>query len=241
MRKQIHTIPKYYQISRDIIAGIQSGKLAAGSQVPSENEIIEKYSVSNTTARKALQEIERDGWVTRIKGKGTYVLNNKVDRSVTRILGFTTNMIEAGREPSTKLLSLKRYNEDYAVTINRRQYFLKSPLCMIHRLRFADAIPMMVEKRFISLAFCPDIAEKDLECSLYEIYERDYRIQLTQVDQKLTAVMTDTEAMKAFGLSQPVPAFRVEGVTFCGKELILEIEDSLYRGDQYSFSVKAVR
>ena len=38
----------------------------------------------------------------------------------------------------------------------------------------------------------------------------------------------------------PIPAFRVEGVTFCGKEMILEMEDSIYRGDKYRFSVCAL-
>ncbi len=233
--------PKYYQISRDIIANIQKGRLITGSQVPSENEIIEKYGVSNTTARKALQEIEHNGWVTRIKGKGTYVTNNKVERSVTRILGFTVNMNEAGREPSTRLIQLKTLENNHTLTINRRQYVLRGPLCMIHRIRFADDIPMMVEKRYISLQFCPDIQEKDLEKSLYEIYENYYGLQLSQVDQKLSAVMTEPEEISYFDLVKPVPAFRVEGVTFCGKELILEMENSLYRGDMYSFSVKAVR
>lgn len=55
-------IPKYFQISRDIIGLIPSRDLVPGMQVPSENEIIRQYKVSNTTARKALQEIERAGW-----------------------------------------------------------------------------------------------------------------------------------------------------------------------------------
>ncbi len=223
------------------MAEIQSGRLTTGSQAPSENEIIEKYKVSNTTARKALQEIEREGWVTRIKGKGTYVLNNKVERSVTRILGFTANMREANRVPASKLLSLNVLQDDYPLTINRRQYILKGPLCRIHRLRFADQTPMMIEKRYISLHFCPDIQKLDLEGSLYEIYEKKYGLRLTQVDQMVSAVMMGVDEMVHFGLKQAVPAFRVEGITFCGRELILEMEDSLYRGDQYRFTVKATR
>jgi DNA-binding transcriptional regulator YhcF (GntR family) len=53
--------PKYFQISREIIGQIQGGEFATGSPVPSENEIIEKHRVSNTTARKALHELEKAG------------------------------------------------------------------------------------------------------------------------------------------------------------------------------------
>jgi GntR family transcriptional regulator len=37
---------------------------------------------------------------------------------------------------------------------------------------------------------------------------------------------------------KPVPAFRVEGVSFCGKDLIIEMEDSVYRGDMSRFAAK---
>src|SRR6185295_7497857 len=72
--------PKYFQIRQDIIAMVRGGGLSPGSPVPSENEIIEKYRVSNTTARKALHELEKEGWVTRVKGKGTFVRDYTVLR-----------------------------------------------------------------------------------------------------------------------------------------------------------------
>ena len=80
--------PKYFQISREIISLIQRGLLKPGTPVPSENEIIEKYRVSNTTARKALHELEKESWVTRVKGKGTFVRDYTVVRAINRIFGF---------------------------------------------------------------------------------------------------------------------------------------------------------
>jgi GntR family transcriptional regulator len=66
-------LPKYFLISQEIIQRIKKGELQPGMQVPSENQIIEQHRVSNTTARKALLEIEKSGWAVRIKGRGTYV------------------------------------------------------------------------------------------------------------------------------------------------------------------------
>jgi GntR family transcriptional regulator len=48
-------------------------------------------------------------------------------------------------------------------------------------------------------------------------------------------------ALKPFQVEKPIPAFRVEGASFCGKDLIIEMEDSVYRGDMYRFAAKAVR
>ena len=231
--------PKYYQISRHIIAAIRSGRLKPGMQIASENEIIKKYGVSNTTARRSLQEIERAGWGTRIKGKGTFVTERNVQRSATRILGFTRNMIEAGFTPFTKVLDARKVAKGYSGTINGRRYIMPGPVYKIHRLRFADDIPMMLEVRYISMKFCPDIAKHDFRSSLYEIYQNHYHLSLAEIQQNLGTVMIDAGTQRFFDVREPIPAFRVEGVTFCGKEMILEMEDSIYRGDKYRFSVCA--
>src|ERR1043165_3439590 len=142
--------PKYFQISREIMTLIQRGMLAPGQPVPSENEIIEKYQVSNTTARKALLELEKEGWVSRIKGKGTYVRDYTVVRAINRIFGFTNNMLEAGRKPNTKVTGFHLRNADHSQTINGKVFTLKGPYCEIERIRYADSIPMMYEIRYIS-------------------------------------------------------------------------------------------
>src|SRR3954454_22917538 len=231
--------PKYFQISREIISNIQSGSLPPGSPVPSENDIIEKYHVSNTTARKALHELEKEGWVNRVKGKGTFVRDFTVVRAINRIFGFTKNMMEAGRKPSTRLLGFHLRNEDHTQTINGRSFTLKGPFCEIERIRDADGMAMMKETRYISLGLCPDIHRRNLEQSLYQIFARDYGIHLTEINQMLSAVVLEGDALKPFQLQKPVPAFRVEGASFCGKDIIIEMEDAVYRGDIYRFAAKA--
>ena len=239
MNTDKYSPPKYFQISREIIGMIQLGNLLPGSPVPSENEIIEKFHVSNTTARKALHELEKEGWVNRVKGKGTFVKDQTVVRAINRIFGFTKNMVEAGRKPATRLIGFHLRDTDHTQTINGREFTLKGPYCEIERIRYADGIPMMKETRYISLGLCPDIHRKDLEQSLYDVFEKDYGIHLTEINQMLSAVVLEKEQLKHFNLEKPVPAFRVEGASFCGKNLIIEMEDAVYRGDMYRFAAKA--
>jgi GntR family transcriptional regulator len=231
--------PKYFQITRDIVSQIQNGDLRPGQPVPSENEIIEKYQVSNTTARKALHELEKESWVTRVKGKGTFVRDFTVVRVINRIFGFTKNMVEAGRKPATRLIGFHLRDNDHTQTINGREFTLKGPYCEIERIRYADSIPMMKETRYISLGLCPDTHRKNLEQSLYDVFEKEYGIHLTEINQMLSAVVLEKEQLKHFNLEKPVPAFRVEGASFCGKDLIIEMEDAVYRGDMYRFAAKA--
>ena len=233
-------LPKYYSISQEIIGLIRSGKLGPGMRIPSENEIIEKYGVSNTTARKALQELNAGRWVVKIKGKGTFVHTQDVVRSVDRILSFTRNMTEAGFKPSTKVLHSGVVRKGYSAMINGRRYSMEGPVFKTHRLRFADNVPMMLEVRYISLALCPGIEKLALTGSLYDIYRTKYGHELTEIHQMLSTYMLESEATTFFDLHGPVPGFLVDGVTFCGREIILEMEKSIYRGDRYTFAVRAV-
>jgi GntR family transcriptional regulator len=98
----------------------------------------------------------------------------------------------------------------------------------------------MVEVRYITQALCPEITEEKLEGSLYGIYERRYGLQLTEIHQMLSAIMIDAGVKEFFDLEEPIPGFLVDGVTFCGKEIILEMERSIYRGDKYRFAVRAL-
>lgn len=220
---------------------IQKGSLLPGMKVPSENEIINKYHVSNTTARKVLQEIEKAGYAIKIKGKGTFVQTRNVERSPTRILGFTRNMLEAGYKPATKVIATEILKSGYSATINNRWYALNGPVLCIKRLRLADEMPMMLEERYISMVLCPDIEKQDFSQSLYDMYENVYHLKLTEVNQMLSTVILDESDMQVyFKTEKPIPALRVDGVTFIGKEMILEMEQSFYRGDKYRFAVRAL-
>ncbi len=234
------SVPKYFAVSRRIIDRIRQGELKPGGRVPSENELITKYNISNTTARRVLAELEHAGWVTRIRGKGTFVRTRSVERSADKILSFTDNMIQAGMEPSTDVLDIRPMESGYSSTLNGRFFAMSGPVFAVKRLRFADGVPVMLETRYISRRFCPDVDTRDLAGSLYEIYERDYNLTLAEVHQSLSArVLTDRKTLGNFGLDEPVPALVVGGATFCGRNMIFEMEESLYRGDTYCFTVVA--
>ena len=234
-------LPKYFAIGQDLVDMIKHGDLLPGMKIPSENEIIKKYGVSNTTARKALQEMDYGGWVVKIKGKGTYVRKRGVVRSVDRILSFTKNMIEAGYTPSTKVLYQGLVDDGYSAIISGRRYSMPGPVFKLHRLRFADNVPMMLEVRYISTKLCPRIESLDVSGSLYEIYWDKYGLELTEVHQMLSTFMIESGVEGFFNIHEPIPGILVDGVTFCGREIILEMERSIYRGDKYSFAVRAMQ
>lgn len=239
MKTESH-VPMYFLISKEIIEKIKKKELKPGDRIISENEIIRNYEVSNTTARKVLQEIENQGYVKRVKGKGTFVRDNaKASRSVTKVLSFTKNMLQLGFTPNTKLLECTTEKAGITIIVNGRNYSINGPACKITRLRYADNEPVLKEIRYISTRFCPGIEKLDLKGSLYSIYENNYHLKITSIYQTLSAIIIDNEQLEDFEKDDIVPGFKVDGVTFCGKDLVLEIEESIYCGDFYKFNIEA--
>jgi len=226
-------------ITNEIISLIQTNKLAPGDKIPSENEIIKNYHVSNTTARKVLQEIENGGYVEKIQGRGTFVKDFVIERNASKILSFTRNMVERGLIPSTRLLETELIHKDFPITVNGNIYLIKKPVFKINRLRLANDIPMMHEIRYISLKYCPNVQQANLEESLYNIYRESCNLTISRIEQDLTAIFLEQDSKKLLQIDDNIPGILVEGVTFCGQGKLLEGERSIYRADKYKFSVHA--
>jgi len=63
---------KYYQIEEDIKNLILSEEIKPNDKLPSENKLSEQYGVSRQTVRKALSDLEAEGFVYAVHGSGTY-------------------------------------------------------------------------------------------------------------------------------------------------------------------------
>ena len=66
-------IPRYQLLKDALLRKIRSRQLVHGDLVLSEAALIEQFDVSSTTARRCLDELANEGYVYRVRGKGTFV------------------------------------------------------------------------------------------------------------------------------------------------------------------------
>lgn len=237
---------KFIAISDSIIEKIKTGELQPGDQIPSENELIKFFSISNTTARKALLEIESKGWAKRIKGKGTYVLNRTDDHHLIRTLGsiyatrrgFHDSLIAEGFTPKNIVLEKTILEDGISSEINGRHFIIDGPVLKLHQLRYADDLLIKDEVKYISLTLCPKINKIPTEVSYFKVYENNYRLKITEVQQTLGVTIMQPNTNN-FEISKPTPAFVLDSAVICTGEKVVEIERSYYHGDKYKFAIIA--
>jgi len=231
-------VPLYYQLKEELRKDILRGVFKEGDLIPSEREFAEKYHLSSTTIRRALNDLVHEDFLERKAGKGTFVRKQMVRRDLKKVLGFTANMMEMGLTPSTKVLDMEVVS---ANSFAREKMGLKrgAKVALIKRLRLANEIPMMLETRYIQEGICPGILRYDLSSSLWEVFEKRYGYKPHRHSQHLGVSYISGEAAKLLGLENGSVVFLIRGVTYIKDGRAIECEESLYRSDKYDLAFDA--
>lgn len=71
--------PIYDQIATQIKSLIISGELNEGDALPSMRLLAKELRISVITTKRAYEELEREGFIVSITGKGSYVASKNID------------------------------------------------------------------------------------------------------------------------------------------------------------------
>jgi GntR family transcriptional regulator len=228
-------IPVYCQLKNIILEKINSGEYGAGNPIPSERELSEALSISRMTVRQALNQLTSEGILYREKGKGTFVSKAKIEQR--NIMSFSETVAKRGLVPSTTVLKFEKIkpSDDIRNILmledNEMVYDLK-------RLRLANDIPVAIEESFIPEKYCLDLEKFDLQQSLYRILKEEYHYNLAYADNLIEAANTSGEAKKLLEITGSVPVLRIYCQYFTESGIKLYYEKSIYRSDNYKYSIR---
>lgn len=71
--------PIYEQITSQIKSAIMSGEMQPGEMLPSMRALAKSLHISVITAQKAYEDLQRDGFIETVTGRGTFVANTNKD------------------------------------------------------------------------------------------------------------------------------------------------------------------
>ena len=95
-------IPLYFQIKEMLLRDIHNGVYAMGDQIPTEYALQERYHVSRSTIRQALNELVNEGWLERKQSKGTFVTTPSESKNVFHSFEpFYSLVARSGKTPRT--------------------------------------------------------------------------------------------------------------------------------------------
>lgn len=229
--------PLYDQLV-DILTEKIEHEFRPGDLLPSERELSDRYSLSRTTVRLALQELERLGLVVRQHGRGTFVADRSAQTAnLMSTYSFSEQMREMGRHPETTILEFseieadKNLAEHMGCRIGERVYKLK-------RLRSADGMPLMVERTYLPVRKFLALKRPLLESkSLYAIIENDYREKIRVAEEEFFASIARPADARLLDIAENAPVLDLVRTTYSIDNEIVEYTLSVARADQFKYKV----
>jgi GntR family transcriptional regulator len=229
-------IPLYLQLM-DILIRKMEEEIGENGQLPSEREICQQYDLSRTTVRQAINELEKDGYIYKIHGKGTFVSPKKVNQELVKFYSFTEEMKKLGKVPISKVLSFEVLEADRKIS-NKLLVAEGSKIYCFSRLRIADDTPMMLETSFVPYDLFPGITKEALEqTALYEIFRDRFQTEITMAEEFFMPVMTVDQEANLLKMPSSIPSLRIERLTH-GIDRVLEYTNTIARGDKFKYHVR---
>lgn len=229
-------IPLYYQLMEIIIDEIETGKLKENDQIPSERELCEKYDISRATVRQAIQELEKEGYIYKQHGKGTFVSPKEFKQDLLHFYSFTEEMKKLGKNPTSKVVDFEVIESDAKVA-KKMNISLGDIVYKFTRLRLADQQPMMLETTYLLYHRFPNIKQSDLEQkALYDILTERFNVNFTKAEESFQPVNTRKHEAELLEYKENHPSMMIERITY-DKIGIIEYTVGIARGDRFKYRV----
>ncbi|MCI0690319.1 MAG: GntR family transcriptional regulator [Sporichthyaceae bacterium] len=230
--------PKYDQLKETLLAAIESA--SPGTPLPAERDLCERFAVSRTTVRQALQELESDGHILRHQGRGTFVARRKTSLAL-QMTSFNEDMRQRGMHPSSQLLSARQVPA--ATQIGS---FLglsaTAKVLRIERLRLADDEPMAVAVTYLPARRVKGLAGLlHAEASVYALLSQTYGIVPTDAEETFESVAASAEHAELLKTEIGAPLTLLTRRSWDGDGIPVEYARSHYRGDRYRFITRLHR
>jgi len=228
------TAPLYAQIRDMLRQKIQSGEFPPGTMIPAETELQRAFHVSRHTMRQALTALVEEGHLVRSRGRGTFVLQRRIEEPLPKLLSFTQEMRLRGAEPSTRVVKVAWVRPSPALreALQVREH---EQVLRIERVRCADGVPIAVTfshlPRWVNLT-----GREDFSGSLYEMLTR-MGIKFAKAFQFIEAGRASSRLARELNVPRGSPVLVLRRTLFADDGRAAEYVEGFYRADRYRYSI----
>lgn len=228
-------IPLYLQLKDLLASQISEGRFQPGNALPSERQLCDEFNVSRTTVREALRELNLQGLIRTVPGRGAFVTTSQFNVTVkVSLAGFTGDVRRQGMTPSSRLLSAGVVTSLAPAITEAMGLQPGDELVRIERLRMVNNVPLARQTIYLNHRLCPQILQYNLaEESVFQLLRDQYNLLLAQAQQQVYAALADLQEMELLNLTYPAAVLRAERTTFLDTGEVIEFALGTYCGEWY--------
>ncbi|MFC3419015.1 GntR family transcriptional regulator [Salinicoccus hispanicus] len=210
------------QVYNDLLTQIHNGFYNIGEKIPTEKELMEKYSISRSPVRDALKRLQNEGYINRIPKNGSIVIaSSRVNRTISYKGGFSKYFSENWDEIKTITLDISEVNDS---EIAEKLSLKNNNLLRLLRVRKYKGKPVFFLKTYYPIDFLSHVSEQDF----YEVNNlRDWiqskaSIQFKYTNETLESVEADRLVQNHLELESGSPVLKINRLTYDSEHLPAE-------------------
>ena len=227
--------PKYRLLHDALGALIRD--LPAGSGMPTERELCERFGVSRGTVRQALDHLEAEQRIYRHQGRGTFVAGPKMDH-LLELSSHTALFRARSMEPGSRLIGVSRVPAPVEVAA-MLALAEGEEILQIERVRLADDEPLAVEVLHLAARHFDGIAAVLGESqSLYELLRARFGVELAWAEETIEAALSPCREASLLGIPAGAPVLVLCRQSFDAIGRPVEFVRSFYRADKFRFRTR---
>lgn len=230
--------PLYKIIYDDLLKKIIENYYQKNELMPSETELQDFYSVSRITIRRAMQELQDKGYVTKFSGRGTFVNDKKLSFEVVKRDSFSNEVKMKGLKSNTILLKFDEIIPSPHIQLNLN-LGKKDFVYYIERIRVIEDKIIGLEKSYVIKKKNIRLKEEDFknQPSLYELIGNS-GVVLEEFVENMEAILPSEEIIKKLNISETTPIFYKERVTYDITSFPIEYVEMFYCSSNYKYKLK---
>lgn len=230
-------LPLYYQIREILREEITSQHLPLGAPFPTETQLMQRFGVSRTTVRKAIDGLVTEGLVHRVQGQGTFVSGRRDERELLALCSLA-DLQPRGRPLEWEVTRVDHMPADERVA---RKLHLEpgDPVTYIERLHLEKEVPLEFGMAWLPEEFGEVIVQEDLSLYLVaSLLEDRCGVQLGDADCTITAVSAEGSLAQKLQVREGSAVLIMERTDYTVEGTAVLFHRWHMRADRIGFSVE---
>jgi GntR family trehalose operon transcriptional repressor len=226
---------KYLAIYNELTEKIQTGQLKPNTKLPSENELLEQYHTSRETIRKALTMLSQNGYIQKIRGKGSFVLDvTKFDFPISGLVSFKELAEKMGKPWNTivyecELVKPDDYLQQHLNVTN------KDSVWKVLRAREMDGERIILDKDFFHKKHVPVLTKDICKGSIYEYLEHELDLKISFAKKEMFVDEPTEEDRLYLDLKDYQHVVVVKNYVYLEDASLFQYTESRHRLDKFRF------
>ena len=234
-----NSIPLYYRVAETLKGRIEQGKYKPGDIIPSERELAKEFDVSNITIRKAMGLLVEDGLLSRGRGIGTRVVEQKKKRIPLKITGNFRDWVDSALNRKLKLevdvleMRVTSCPEQIAKILDMPP---GTQVWRMRRVRELNGEPISYYLTYTLPELLSNASAKDFKKgSFIDVFQKKSGTQLAKIEQNVEATIANMDVASILEVPFGAPLFFIENIYYTSKPVPVSVSQMYFRGDRYIY------